>query len=507
MTGPPAALASTEAPIGDILTALAAADSSQLAITCGESTRTYAQLELRANRLARAYADLGVGHGDFVTVALPNGIEFFEACYAVWKLGAVPQPTSSRLPGPELARLLALADPALVVGMAADAAGGRASVPVGFEPDPALSDAPLESRISPSWKAPTSGGSTGQPKLIVAGRTGALDPDAMLRPFRLRRNQVQLVPGPLYHNAPFLTAMGGTFLGQHVVVLPKFDAQAALDAIARYRVSFVNLVPTMMLRMLRVLEGHPDSCDLGSLETVFHTAAPCPPWLKLRWIDLVGADRLYEVYGGTEGQAFTVISGAQWCSHRGSVGRPVVGEIKVIGPGRQPAAPGVIGEVVMRRSPGSPPAYRYIGAEARVHDDGWESLGDMGWFDEDGYLYLADRDTDMLLVGGANVYPAEVEAAILEHPAVLSCAVVGLPDDDLGQRVHAVVQVDSAMREGLTEESLREFVGRRLARYKVPRSFRFVTEPLRDDAGKVRRSAIRANERDRVATEDRGNHQ
>jgi bile acid-coenzyme A ligase len=498
MTSPSAAPAPTEAPIGDILTALAVAESDRLAITCGESSRTYAQLESRANRLARAYAGLGVGHGDFVTVALPNGIEFFETCYAVWKLGAVPQPASSRLPGPELARLLALADPALVVGVAAEAAVGRASVPEGFEPDPALGDGPLESRISPSWKAPTSGGSTGQPKLIVAGRPGALDPDAMLRPFRLRRNQVQLVPGPLYHNAPFTSAMGGTFLGQHLVVLPKFDPRAALEAIARHRANYVSLVPTMMLRILRLLDQHPGRYDLGSLETVLHTAAPCPPWLKLRWIDVVGADRLYEVYGGTEGQAFTAISGAEWRDHRGSVGRPVAGEIKVIGPDEGPTVPGEIGEVVMRRSAGSTPAYRYIGAEARVRDGGWESLGDMGWFDEDGYLYLADRGADMLLIGGANVYPAEVEAAILEHPAVLSCAVVGLPDDDLGQRVHAVVHVDSATREALTEESLRDFIEHRLVRYKVPRSFRFVTEPLRDDAGKVRRGAVRAREMDRL---------
>jgi bile acid-coenzyme A ligase len=254
----------------------------------------------------------------------------------------------------------------------------------------------------------------------------------------------------------------------------------------------------MMLRILRLLDQHPGRYDLGSLETVLHTAAPCPPWLKLRWIDVVGADRLYEVYGGTEGQAFTAISGAEWRDHRGSVGRPVAGEIKVIGPDEGPTVPGEIGEVVMRRSAGSTPAYRYIGAEARVRDGGWESLGDMGWFDEDGYLYLADRGADMLLIGGANVYPAEVEAAILEHPAVLSCAVVGLPDDDLGQRVHAVVHVDSATREALTEESLRDFIEHRLVRYKVPRSFRFVTEPLRDDAGKVRRGAVRAREMDRL---------
>jgi bile acid-coenzyme A ligase len=476
--------------MGDILTALAAEDPARPAITCDGRTTTRGKLEARANRLARAYAELSVGPGDFVTVALPNGIEFYEACYAIWKLGAVPQPASSRLPGAELARLLALADPALVVGVAARDADGRASVPAGFEPDPALSDAPMESRISPSWKAPTSGGSTGDPKLIVSGSTGAPDLAPIAARYRLHPGRTQLVAGPLYHNAPLIVSVTGSALGQHLVVLPRFGAQAALAAIARYRVGFVNLVPTMMARMVRVLDAQPNVYDLSSLEIVWHMGAPCPAWLKKRWIDLVGADRLYEMYGATEAIALTSISGQDWLAHPGSVGRPILGEMKVVDLDGHRAAPGEAGEIVMRRSPGSSPTYRYIGAEARIYDDGWESLGDIGWFDADGYLYLADRDVDMVLVGGANVYPAEVEAVIMEHPAVLSCAVVGLPDDDLGQRLHAVVQADGE----LPEEALRAFVAKRLMRYKVPRSFRLVTEPLRDDAGKVRRSAVRREE-------------
>ena len=498
----PTAQAPAETPIGDLLTGHATTAPEDIAVTCGNSHRTYGQLEARANQLARAYAGLGVAQGDFVTVVLPNGIEFFEACYATWKLGAVPQPASSRLPAPELQRLLALADPALVVGVPAQAAGQRPSVPAGFEPDAALSDAPLESRISPAWKAPTSGGSTGQPKLIVSGRAGALHPDAMLGKFRLRGSQVQLVPGPLYHNSPFTMAMGGTFLAQHVVILPRFDARTALEAIARYRVNFVNLVPTMMLRMLREIDEHPGQYDLGSVETVFHTAAPCPDWLKLRWIELAGAERIYEVYGGTESQALTGITGAEWLAHRGSVGRPITGEVKVVSEDGEAAPPGVTGEVVMRWTPGTRATYSYIGADARAHGEGWESLGDLGWLDDEGYLYIADRDTDMLLVGGANVYPAEVEAAILQHPAVLSSAVVGLPDGDLGQRVHAVVQVTPAPEEVLTETSLISFAEHCLARYKVPRSIHFVTEPLRDDAGKVRRSAVLARELARLADKD-----
>ncbi|WP_192808943.1 AMP-binding protein, partial [Actinomadura montaniterrae] len=398
-------MASSPPPLGDVLTALAAEGPDLPAVTCADRTLTRRQLESRANRLARAYEALGVGQGDFVTVALPNGTEFFEACYAIWKLGAVPQPVSHRLPVPELSRIIGLADPSLVIGVPVD---GRAWVPAGFEPDPGLDEAPPPSRTSPAWKAPTSGGSTGSPKLIVSGSTGRLDTAAIAARYHLRPGQVQLVPGPLYHNAPLLLSMVGTFLGQHVIVLPRFDARTALAEIGRHRVNVVNLVPTMMARMLRVLDAEPGSHDLRSLEVVWHMGAPCPQWLKRRWIGLLGAERLHEMYGATEAIALASIGGREWLARPGSVGRPVVGEIRVVGPDGEPVPPGDVGDVVMRRPAGSPPTYRYIGAQARTYEGGWESLGDMGWLDEDGYLYLADRDTDMLLVGGANVYPAEV---------------------------------------------------------------------------------------------------
>jgi len=146
-----------------------------------------------------------------------------------------------------------------------------------------------------------------------------------------------------------------------------------------------------------------------------------------------------------------------------------------------------IGEIYMRRPEGAPPTYKYVGATAKVMEGGWESLGDIGWFDEDGYLYLADRRTDMILVGGSNVYPAEIEAALEEHPDVQSVAVIGLPDEDLGNRVHAIVQVKGVV----TQDDLKSHLAERLVSYKQPRSYEFVDEPLRDDAGKVRRSALR----------------
>ncbi|MDW5595791.1 AMP-binding protein [Conexibacter stalactiti] len=476
--------------IGELLSAVAAAAPSRPAVTCGERTVTRAQLEAQANRLAHAYAARGVRQGDVVTVALPNGIEFFEACYAIWKLGATPAPVSARLPERELREVVALADAALVVGVAAAAVPDRASVPAGFAPDAAYGDEPPPRAVSPAWKIIGSGGSTGRPKLIVTTSSSELDLTPYTSVFRLSGEQVQLVPGPLYHNGPFSVGIVGPLLGQHVVVLPRFDAAAALEAIARHRVGFAFLVPTMMLRMLRLLDAAPGAHDLSSIEVLWHGGGPCPPWLKERWIELIGAGRLFEMYGGTEAQAFTMIDGVDWLAHRGSVGRPVFGEIKAVGGDGREVAPGEVGELLLRRPAGTPETYRYIGAASRTLPGGWESLGDMGAFDEQGWLFLADRQLDMLLVGGVNVYPAEVEAAVLEHPRVLSCAVVGLPDDELGQRVHAVVEADGE----LEEEALRAFAAERLVRYKVPRSFRFVAESLRDDAGKVRRSAVRERE-------------
>jgi len=211
-------------------------------------------------------------------------------------------------------------------------------------------------------------------------------------------------------------------------------------------------------------------------------------WLKDAWIGWLGAGRILELYGGTEAQSFTVISGEEWVERRGSVGRPVFGEMRVLDTEGNPLPPGEVGEIWMRRGADAPLPYRYIGARARARPDGWESLGDMGRIDADGYVYLSDRETDMILVGGSNVYPAEVEAALDEHPAVASSCVIGLPDEEYGNAVHAIVQT----RESLTGHELERFLGERLVKYKRPRTYEFVTTPLRGDDGKVRRTALRA---------------
>jgi len=230
--------------------------------------------------------------------------------------------------------------------------------------------------------------------------------------------------------------------------------------------------------------------DLSSLTTVWHLAAPMPAWLKERWIEWLGAERIWELYGGTERIGTTWLNGGEWLAHRGSVGRPVEGtEVRIRGEHGTDCASGEVGEIYLR--PASGPNSHYIGAEANCLEGGWQSLGDIGWLDADGYLYIADRRVDMILRGGANVYPAEVENAFAEHPGIASVVVVGLPDADLGQSIHAILQLHAGEITSGTVEDLLAFLKERLAPYKLPMSFEFVAFPLRDESGKARRSALR----------------
>jgi bile acid-coenzyme A ligase len=480
-------MSDADEPIGAALGRLAAAHPDRPAVTVGGESVTRGELDRRTNRLARAYAAAGVGPEDLVTIALPNSVEFLQAAVACWKLGAVPQPVSFRLPHRELTAIVELADSALVVGVGPDRVPGRVTWAAGRQPDPGLSDEPLLPIVSPTWKAPTSGGSTGRPKLILSGDPATV-PAEPSRGFR--RDGCVFIPGPLYHNAPFTFASTGLFYGNHVVLLPRFDAEETLRAIDAYRPDFMLVVPTMMIRILRLGDDVRTRYDMSSLQTVWHMGAPCPVWAKRAWIDWIGGEKIWELYAGTETQAITTIRGDEWLQHEGSVGRVTAGEMKIVDPETGQDLPaGQVGEIFLRVKPGDRPAYHYLGAEARTIGDGWESLGDMGWFDEEGYLFLADRRADMILSGGANIYPAEIEAALNEHLGVESCAVIGLPDDELGQVVHAICHGTPGVAAA-SDDELKAFVGERLVSYKVPRSFEWVDEPVRDDAGKVRRSAL-----------------
>ncbi len=461
--------------------------ASQPALSFNQEQLTFDQLNRRGIQMAHYLQSVGVGQDDFVTIAEPNSVEFIVACVACWKLGATPQPVSARLPKLELQAIVDLAQPKLVVGSGVD---GWPSIDQGFRLGEDSDERPLPDVVSAAWKAPTSGGSTGRPKLIVSGDPSIWDDVGRGRAELIGSVEggTMIMPGPMYHNGPFIWAFVSLLAGAHVVLLPRFDAEATLAAVEHHRGTAMYMVPTMMQRICKLAEQDRASYDMSSLQRVFHLAEPCPEWVKQEWIDWLGADVVWELYGGTEGQASTVLSGTEWLEHRGSVGRTVSGEIVIRDEDGNEVPCGETGDVWMRATDRETAPYRYVGAEADSRD-GWDCLGDVGWMDSDGYLYLADRRKDMILVGGANIYPAEVEAALNAHAGVQSSAVIGLPDQERGNQVHAIVQPSHGTSINLDE--LRMFLAERLVSYKIPRSFEFVDEPLRDDAGKVRRSLLR----------------
>ncbi|MDG1112903.1 MAG: AMP-binding protein [Pseudomonadales bacterium] len=472
--------------ISAIIADLAKAQPDWPAISHEAMSITRLELHRSTNRLARAYEALGVQEGDFVTIALPNSIEFYQACIATWKLGATPQPISAKLPRVEQIAIVDLAKPALLVGTGADLALGVKTLPANFIPDPTLTDADLTDKVSRFWKAPTSGGSTGRPKIIVSELPGRFD-FSQDKPLQQEFDRAQLVPGPLYHNGPFSFSMNGLFLGNHIVVMTRFDAEQTLALIEAHKIDWMMMVPTMMSRIWKLPDQIRLKYDLSSLRVMLHLAAPCPPWLKEKWIEWLGGNRVHELFGGTEGTGATWITGDEWLAHRGSVGKLLGGaQVKVVDDQGETLPDGEIGEIYLLPPGGQGSTYHYIGAESSGLDGGWESLGDMGYVDSEGYIFLSDRKTDMILTGGANIYPAEVEAAIDTHPLVRSSAVIGLPDEDLGQSVHAIV--DAA--EALKDDDLLQHLTEHLARYKIPRTIEMVQTPLRDDAGKTRRSAL-----------------
>jgi bile acid-coenzyme A ligase len=469
---------------GTRISELAAVRGAAVAVTCGDDHLSWAQLDRAANATARLYGERGVRHGQIVSIALPNGIPLIVHCIAAWKIGAVPNPVSPRLPEPEWNEILDKACPAIIV-TGPGAPGCRWPLLIDGADLPA-DDSPLPDAVSPHERALASGGSTGRPKLIVVAKPAAYAPGAA--PSVLAPRGSVLIPGPLYHAAPFGSATQALLAGVHTVLMPRFDAAACVALIERHRIEQVLFVPTMMHRIWHLPDAQRTACDVSSLRVVFTGGAPCPQWLMRAWIDWLGADVMHELYGPSERIGGTHISGREWLHHPGSVGRPTsAAAIRILDPETLAEMPaGAIGEVFMMPREGRGSTYRYVGAESRATDDGWESVGDMGYLDADGYLFLTDRRTDMILCGGRNVYPAQVEAAIDSFPGVLSSAVIGLPDDDLGNRIHAVVQADR-----IDEQALRAHIGAQIAGYEIPHSFEVVDFPLRDDAGKVRRYQLR----------------
>lgn len=453
-----------------------------------ERVISWRELEEGACQAGHFLANTGVAAGSVVAVGLPNCVEHFFFTWGAWKIGATVVPLRSDLPEWERERVLDVVQADAVVG---HWPGAVSPVEVGRHPTTPHADV-----VANPARAIASGGSTGTPKLIVtpapaAGLPGNLGPLAAHLGWAPR--QVRLIPGPLYHMSPFVMAFTGLFEAMPLVVLERFRAEQALDAIERHRVQHALLVPTMLHRMARV--PGVEQRDFSSVTSFVSGGAKLAPWVWRSWIDILGPERVWEGYGSTEAHGNTYIRGDEWLHHPGSVGRPFNTLLRICDDDGIEVPAGTVGEIYMRPEATEAPTFEYLGGQpAKRTSDGLTCVGDLGWVDEDGYLFVADRRADMIITGGANVYPAEVEAACSEHPEVADVAVVGLQDPDWGHRLHAIVQArDPQSPPDATE--LSRHCRERLSPYKVPKTFEFVDALPRNDAGKIQRSALAA-ERD-----------
>lgn len=482
----------TNIPLGEILQHHARSKlSGAPALIYPSETLAWSELDHEAERWAHFYRSRGVGQDDMVGIALGNNPVHHAAAFAAWKLGATPVPLSPRLPVHEFDAVVRLINPKVIVSDPSQADAWMDNV----------ESAPHPVRVSSYWKAVCSGGSTGQPKVIVDHMRGEYDPASpgLHSVLQIPANGVMLNPGPLYHNGPFLFSSLGLFVGCTLVGMERFDPEEALRLIEAHRVSWVSLVPTMMHRIWSLPTRVRERYDLSSLKIMLHMAAPCPAWLKDAWIGWLGGERIWEIYSGTEGYGATFIRGDEWLTRRGSVGRPVRSQIRAIDDAGRTCAPGEVGELYFLPDNGGSPSH-YLGAQAQPDASGWVSLGDLGHLDADGYVYLADRRTDLIIRGGANIYPAEIEAALDQHSSIASSIVIGLADEEMGARVHAILE--PANDAQLDIDDLHAHLGAHLAKYKLPESYEISSAPLRDETGKARRTALR-DERARWMKEGR----
>jgi bile acid-coenzyme A ligase len=454
-----------------------------VAVDGREETYTWPELDRRTSQLAGALAERGLGFGDRLGIGLRNSPQFVLAAFAAWKLGGVPVPMRWDLPEWELGRLRDAIDGKVHLGEDdiewIDATADREV------PD-------LPDVVAPQSNGICSSGSTGLPKVIVSSRPGIYDP-LLTIPFAERwgrtipRPQTVLVLGPMYHANGFhaLISLVG---GDHAIVMEAFDAAQAVDLIERYGASMFNCTPTMLKRIADV--PGVDDRDLSSIEWICQGAAPMPPYLVRRWIDLIGAERVIMAYGMSEGLGVTAIRGDEWLDHEGSVGRPVRdSEVRVLDGDGNELPPGEVGEIYLRSKTYGGSTYLGGASQPRATADGFCSVGDLGYHDADGFLYVVDRRSDLIITGGANVYPAEVETALTDHPKVADVVVIGLKDDEWGRRVHAIIQpADPA--DAPTFDEMREYAKSRLAAYKVPKSIEIVDEIPRSAATKVNRGAL-----------------
>ena len=454
------------------------------------------------DRVARAVTvlrDMGVGSGDCIGIALRNTPQFFELIAATAALGAKAVPIAWRLKQDEVRYLVEDSRAKLVFHDAESA-----SQMVGL---PAVSLESYEQALATAQPAAEGGdaaggfamelyssGTTGRPKAIERDMPTAAQRSAMSSLNFLGRmgvggpDEVHLMCGPLYHSQPIGFATSALAAGQRVVMMSGgFDAETCLATIEREKVTWITCVPTHFIRILALPEAVRDRYDLSSLKAVLHSAAPCPRDVKQAIVDLLPPNIVWEIYGGTEG-AMTMISPQEWLAKPGSVGKafPPGAELKILDDHGAPLPPGEPGLIYARPMMN----FRYRGAkelDAQTWRGEFFTLGDVGYLDEDGYLFITDRLKDMIISGGANIYPAEVEAVLFNHPAVGDTAVIGVPDPHWGEKVKALIE----LRAPASAQEIIAFCRSRLAHYKCPSSVDFVDRLPRDPNGKVRKRELR----------------
>ena len=482
-------------------------------------TTTYRQLDERSNQGAHLLRSLGLRAGDGVAYFLDNHPRYYELLWAAQRSGIRFTCISSKLTAGEVEYIVRDSGSRVFVTSPALAA-------VATEVAPRLGDvrpftvgeaaAPFESWDAAAYAMPVtpiadesagtamlySSGTTGKPKGVKRGGgnlvavDGPIDqpnPLAMLGQalYGWNPDMRYLSPAPLYHAAPLGWSMAVHTVGGTVVMMERFDAEAALAAIERFRITHAQWVPTHFVRMLKLPEATRARYDVSSLQSVFHAAAPCPVPVKEQMIAWWGPI-IHEYYAGTEGNGLTALNSQEWLAHKGSVGRGVTAEVKICDENGDPLPPRTEGTV-----------YFAGGGEFEYHGDpektaqsrnkhGWTTLGDVGWLDEEGYLYLTDRKSFMIISGGVNIYPQEVENLLVTHPKVADVAVVGAPHEEMGEQVVAVVQPAPGVEpdEALAAE-LMAFARAGISHVKAPRRVDFLPELPRHDTGKIYKRLLR----------------
>ena len=483
--------------------------------TSSEDAITYHELNSASLRLARLLASHAVGPGDHVAFLLENTPRYFELVWAAQRTGLYYTPLNWHLRETDLAaiiddcgakvliasshlsematRLVAMVsnlDSAFMIGPPSEGFESYEANTADFSPEA------LEDELEGSAMLYSSG-STGRPKGIrlplARRRTDEPEPmaDLLSDLHHLNEDTIHLVTAPLYHSGPLGFATRVHKRGGTVIVMDHFDPESALSLIERYKVTHSQWVPTMFVRLLRLPREVRSRYDISSLEVVLHAAAPCPVKVKQSIIDWFGPI-VYEFYGGTERNGLTHIDTFEWLEHRGSVGRPVSGGVHILNEAGMEVPIGHSGTVYF--SGGADFTYENDpdATESTRSPQGWTTIGDVGYLDADGYLYLTDRRDFMIVCGGVNVYPQESENLLLEHPAVVDAAVIGISDEEYGEVLQAIVQTfDPGSHPDTLERELIEHCRASLPTLKCPRSVIFVDVLPRSPAGKIDKAALR----------------